>query len=49
MKRQLEESLTSYFHSDQRYSLGDVGRYRMNKKLGLDIGMDKQVLTKEDM
>ena len=33
------------FFSDQRYNLGDVGRYRMNKKLGLDIGMDKQVLT----
>ena len=37
------------FFSDQRYSLGEVGRYRMNKKLGLDIGMDKQVLTKEDI
>ncbi len=37
------------FFSDQRYNLGDVGRYRMNKKLGLDIGMDNQVLTKEDI
>ncbi|MDA0277603.1 MAG: DNA-directed RNA polymerase subunit beta [Bacteroidetes bacterium] len=37
------------FFSEQRYNLGDVGRYRMNKKLGLDIGMDKQVLTKEDI
>ena len=37
------------FFSDQRYNLGEVGRYRMNKKLGLDIGMDKQVLTKEDI
>ncbi len=37
------------FFSDQRYSLGEVGRYRMNKKLGLNIGMDKQVLTKEDI
>ena len=37
------------FFSDQRYSLGEVGRYRMNKKLGLDVGMDKQVLTKEDI
>ncbi|GAA4292205.1 DNA-directed RNA polymerase subunit beta [Aestuariibaculum suncheonense] len=37
------------FFSDQRYSLGEVGRYRMNKKLGLDIEMDKQVLTKEDI
>jgi DNA-directed RNA polymerase subunit beta len=37
------------FFSDQRYNLGDVGRYRMNKKLNLDIPMDKQVLTKEDI
>ncbi|MCB0450705.1 MAG: DNA-directed RNA polymerase subunit beta [Confluentibacter sp.] len=37
------------FFSDQRYSLGEVGRYRMNKKLGLDIEMEKQVLTKEDI
>ncbi|CAI8301049.1 MAG: DNA-directed RNA polymerase subunit beta [Formosa sp. Hel3_A1_48] len=37
------------FFSDQRYNLGEVGRYRMNKKLNLDIGMDKQVLTKEDI
>ncbi|WP_299801152.1 DNA-directed RNA polymerase subunit beta [uncultured Maribacter sp.] len=37
------------FFSDQRYNLGEVGRYRMNKKLQLDIGMDKQVLTKIDI
>ncbi|AXG70133.1 DNA-directed RNA polymerase subunit beta [Kordia sp. SMS9] len=37
------------FFSDQRYNLGGVGRYRMNKKLGLNIDMDKQVLTKEDI
>ena len=37
------------FFSDQRYNLGEVGRYRMNKKLGLDVGMDKQVLTKLDI
>ena len=37
------------FFSDQRYNLGEVGRYRMNKKLGLDIEMDKQVLTKDDI
>ena len=37
------------FFSDQRYNLGEVGRYRMNKKLGLDTSMDKQVLTKEDI
>ena len=37
------------FFSDQRYNLGDVGRYRINKKLGLDTPMEKQVLTKEDI
>ncbi|MEL0262620.1 MAG: DNA-directed RNA polymerase subunit beta, partial [Flavobacteriaceae bacterium] len=37
------------FFSDQRYNLGEVGRYRMNKKLELDIEMDKQVLTKLDI
>jgi DNA-directed RNA polymerase subunit beta len=37
------------FFSDQRYNLGEVGRYRMNKKLGLDISMDSKVLTKLDI
>src|SRR5699024_1701328 len=37
------------FFSEQRYNLGEVGRYRMNKKLGLDAPMDQQVLTKEDI
>ena len=37
------------FFSDQRYNLGEVGRYRMNKKLNLDVGMDKLVLTKLDI
>ena len=37
------------FFSDQRYSLGEVGRYRMNKKLGLNVDMSKQVLTKDDI
>jgi len=37
------------FFSEQRYNLGEVGRYRMNKKLGLNIEMDKLVLTKEDI
>ncbi|PIE99839.1 MAG: DNA-directed RNA polymerase subunit beta [Maribacter sp.] len=41
--------INKLFFSDQRYNLGEVGRYRMNKKLQLDIGMDKQVLTKEDI
>ena len=37
------------FFSEQRYNLGEVGRYRMNKKLGLDIDMDERVLTKLDI
>lgn len=37
------------FFSDQRYNLGEVGRYRMNKKLGLDVSNDKKVLTKDDI
>ncbi|SFI12503.1 DNA-directed RNA polymerase subunit beta [Halpernia frigidisoli] len=37
------------FFSEQRYSLGEVGRYRLNKKLGLKIAEDKQVLTKDDI
>ncbi|MGL5111829.1 MAG: DNA-directed RNA polymerase subunit beta [Flavobacterium sp.] len=37
------------FFSDQRYNLGEVGRYRINKKLCLDTPMEKQVLTKEDI
>jgi len=41
--------INKLFFSEQRYNLGEVGRYRMNKKLGLDIDMDKQVLTKEDI
>ena len=37
------------FFSEQRYSLGEVGRYRINKKLGLEIESDIQVLTKQDI
>ena len=37
------------FFSDQRYNLGEVGRYRMNKKLGVEVEMDKLVLTKLDI
>jgi len=37
------------FFSDQRYNLGEVGRYRMNKKLDNDEAMDKLVLTKQDI
>ncbi len=37
------------FFSDKRYDLGDVGRYRINRKLGLKIPADVRVLTKEDI
>ena len=37
------------FFSEQRYSLGEVGRYRLNKKLNLEIEKEKQVLTKQDI
>ncbi len=37
------------FFSDKRYDLGDVGRFRINKKLGLDIPAETRTLTKEDI
>jgi len=37
------------FFSDKRYDLGDVGRYRINKKLDLQTPADTKVLTKEDI
>ena len=43
------EVFQNLFFSDKRYDLGEVGRYRINKKLGLDTDMDVRVLTKEDI
>ena len=37
------------FFSEQRYNLGEVGRFRMNTKLQLDVDMDEKVLTKLDI
>ena len=37
------------FFSDKRYDLGEVGRFRINKKLNIDIPMNIRVLTKEDI
>jgi len=37
------------FFSDKRYDLGDVGRYRINKKLNFDDSVTTKVLTKEDI
>jgi DNA-directed RNA polymerase subunit beta len=41
--------IQSLFFSEKRYDLGEVGRYRINKKLGLDISFDQRVLTKDDI
>ena len=43
------EVFNNLFFSDKRYDLGEVGRYRINKKLGLDTDMDIRVLTKDDI
>ena len=43
------EVINNLFFSEKRYDLGDVGRYRINKKLGLTTSMDVKVLTKEDI
>ena len=43
------EVFQNLFFSDKRYDLGEVGRYRINKKLGLDTDIDTRVLTKDDI
>ena len=43
------ETIMNLFFSDKRYDLGEVGRYRINHKLGMNIPMETRVLTKEDM
>jgi DNA-directed RNA polymerase subunit beta len=37
------------FFSDKRYDLGEVGRYKINRKLGLNYKLDQKTLTKEDI
>ena len=44
-----KEVFMNLFFSDKRYDLGEVGRYRINKKLGLDTDMNVRVLTKDDI
>ena len=44
-----KEVITNLFFSDKRYDLGEVGRYRINRKLSLDTPMAVRVLTKEDI
>ena len=43
------EVITNLFFSEKRYDLGDVGRFRINKKLNLTTPMEVKVLTKEDI
>ena len=43
------EVINSLFFSEKRYDLGDVGRYRINRKLNLDISPEIKVLTREDI
>ena len=43
------EVINNLFFSEKRYDLGDVGRFRINKKLGLTTSDDVRVLTKEDI
>ena len=43
------EVISNLFFSEKRYDLGEVGRYRINKKLGLSTDMDVRVLTREDI
>ncbi|MBE9511826.1 MAG: DNA-directed RNA polymerase subunit beta [Bacteroidetes bacterium] len=43
------EVIENLFFSDKRYDLGDVGRFRINRKLGLEIPMDTKILTMEDI
>ena len=37
------------FFSDKRYDLGEVGRYKINRKLSIDQPLEKKVLTREDI
>ena len=41
--------LEKLFFSDKRYDLGEVGRFRINRKLNLDIATDTRILTKDDI
>ncbi len=43
------EVINNLFFSEKRYDLGDVGRFRINQKLNLNISNETKVLTKEDI
>ncbi|RCL65747.1 MAG: DNA-directed RNA polymerase subunit beta [Rhodothermaeota bacterium MED-G64] len=48
-KETARQVLERLFFSDKKYDLGEVGRYRLNKRLKLDIDQEIQYLTKEDI
>ena len=41
--------ITNLFFNSRRYDLGKVGRYKLNKRLGLDVPLNQRVLTREDL
>ena len=43
------EVINNLFFSEKRYDLGEVGRYRINKKLNLDTDENVRVLTQQDI
>jgi DNA-directed RNA polymerase subunit beta len=48
-KEAAQTLLNNYYFNNKRYDLAKVGRYKINKKLGLDEAFDQQVLTVDDI
>ncbi|MEA5658762.1 MAG: DNA-directed RNA polymerase subunit beta [Cutibacterium granulosum] len=44
-----QQLLENYYFNSKRYDLAKVGRYKVNKKLGLSLPFDQQVLTIDDI
>ncbi|QXT62182.1 DNA-directed RNA polymerase subunit beta [Tessaracoccus palaemonis] len=44
-----QQLLENYYFNPKRYDLAKVGRYKINKKLGLELPFDQQVLTNDDI
>ncbi|MDW4761750.1 hypothetical protein NQ353_27670, partial [Escherichia coli] len=44
-----QQLLENYYFNPKRYDLAKVGRYKINKKLGLSLPFDQQVLTVDDI
>ena len=49
MKKRARGIIDKLFFSDKRYNLGEVGRYKINRKLGNETSSETLVLTKEDI